>query len=162
MRVRNKGELFNTSIWLNQWFSCEFLHLDFLLVLVLVFVPFYFILSVSPSLSTQTSQSSADSKLLRSAGSDLLPFLFGGPFNWAVCQKAWPAWVIEAFMYLHSWHSLCISSVGWGFPGPCTDAQRRTNRMFATQEWMNASDSSAIVGFIYNSVLISFVDVHIS
>lgn len=53
-------------------------------------------------------------------------------FNWAVCQKARPAWVMKAFVYLHSWHSLCISSVGWGFPGPCMDAQRRTNRMFAT------------------------------
>lgn len=39
-------------------------------------------------------------------------------FNWAVCQKARSAWVIEAFMYLHSWHSLCISPVGQGFPGP--------------------------------------------
>ena len=61
-------------------------------------------------------------------------------FNWAVCQKPWPAWVIEAFIYLHSWHSLCISSVGWGFPGPCMDVQRRTNRKFITQEWKTTSD----------------------
>lgn len=68
-------------------------------------------------------------------------------------KRPGPAWVIEAFMYLHSWHSLWISSVGWGFPGSCMDAQRRTNRMFATQEWTNTSDSWPIVVFIYNSVL---------
>lgn len=27
-----------------------------------------------------------------------------------------PTWIIEAFTYLHSWHSWCVASVGWGFP----------------------------------------------
>lgn len=75
-------------------------------------------------------------------------------FSTGQCVKRpGPAWVIEAFMYLHSWHSLWISSVGWGFPGPCVDTQRRTNRMFATQKWTNTSDSWPIVVFIYNSVV---------
>lgn len=40
-----------------------------------------------------------------------------------------PTWIIEAFTYLHSWHSWCVASVGWGFPRLSTiekqDVQRR-------------------------------------
>lgn len=54
--------------------------------------------------------------------------------NWPACQWAWPAWVIEAFVYLHSCHSLWISSVDGGFPWPRMDTQTGTNRMLASAE----------------------------
>lgn len=144
--LRIKGEFFK-DVQLVMWFMWILHVLTFFWFWVL----FLFILLSTVLPPTQTSSEGINPWKLHlihnfyfctAQAQICCPFLFGWPssFNWAVCQKAWPAWVIEAFMYLHSWHSLCISSLGWGFPGPCTDAQRRTNRMFATQEWTNTID----------------------
>lgn len=120
----NKGEFFK-DLWLLTWCMWILHVLTFLWFWFL----FFFILWSPPLLPTQTSSKAINPwkvHLIHNfyfcAAQALIccPFFLADLhlFNWAVCQKARPAWVIEAFMYLHSWHSLCISSVGWGFPEP--------------------------------------------
>lgn len=139
----NKG--ISEDVWLTS-FWCIITLLDFL---VLIFVlSLVFSITASSALTMLMIQ-----KLYFYFWSNLtlsIDFFF---LSLDSVPKTWPAWVIEAFMHLHTRHSLGISSVGPGFPTNCAYARRRTNRMFTTQDWTNASDSSLFVIFIYNLAL---------